>query len=90
MAGTPTFMSTTAVTKISGVRCVLRSITIGTTANGIIDVYNTSSTSSLQATDKIAVIKASTAEQTLNFDVFCNKGVIVKCAAVSKITVVTS
>lgn len=90
MAGVPTFISTTAATKVSGVRCVLRKIVVGTTANGAIDVYNTSSTSSLDATDKVAVLKASVAEQTYDFDIFCKSGVVIKCAAVSKITVVTS
>jgi hypothetical protein len=61
----------------------LRAITINTTAAGTITVYD-----SLTATgNKIATIKASVSEQTLQFDVGFSIGLTIVTGAASDITV---
>lgn len=86
MSGTAKYMATTAATVVSAVPCILKKIVIGTTAAGAIDVYDTSSGTASDALR--AELKSSIVEGTYQFDARFKNGCVVKCAAVSKITVV--
>lgn len=80
-------MATTAATVVSAVPCVLKRIVVGTTANGAITVFDASS-GTASAAQRVE-LKASIAEGQYDIDAKFKNGCVVKCAAVSKITVVT-
>ena len=87
MSGFGTYMATTAAKVISKVPCVLKRIIVGTTANGAIDVYDTSSGTASDALR--SELKASIVENSYKYDMKMINGCVVKCAnAGSKITVV--
>lgn len=79
----PTYISTATTTVVKSGTGVLGSITVGETAAGAITVYdNTAASGTI-----IAVLKASVAEQTFNFDAAFANGCTVVTAGASKVTV---
>jgi hypothetical protein len=72
--------SSTVGTLVRGGPGVLGSITINTTSAHVVRVYDGSTTATTSGT-LIASIKASTAEQTLNYDVSVTKGVVLDVPA---------
>lgn len=75
----PTYIATATTTVIGKGAQMLGSIILGETAAGTITVYN--------GTSIIAVLKASIAEQTFEFNVACPKGLSIVTGAASKLTV---
>ncbi len=69
----------------------LRSLTINTAAAGAIVLYDQAATSTatgcMASSPKIATIKASTAEQTLTYDLALKNGLCITGAAATDITV---
>ena len=86
MAGTAKYMATTAATVVSAVACVLKRIVVGTTAAGAIQVFDAASGTASTAIRE--ELKTSIVENAYEFDARFKNGCVVKCAAVSKITVV--
>ncbi len=63
--------------------CFLHTLTVNTTANGIITIYDNTEASGTV----VAIIKASVSEQTFVYDCHCTNGLTVKTAAASDVTV---
>jgi len=78
-----TYISTATTTTVKDSPGILGSITVGETAAGAITVYDNTAGSGTV----IAVLKASVAEQTFNFDVSFTTGLTIVTAGASKITV---
>ena len=79
-----THISTATTTVVKSGQCVLRYITVNTTAAGTITVYdNTSAVAPV-----VAVIAASVLPQTFRYDAVMTTGITVVTAGASDITVV--
>lgn len=87
-SGYPKYIAAAATTQVATGRCVLKRIIIGETAAGVITVYDATSGSS--ADDIRAVLKASIAEGSYDFDMELKNGCRIITAGASKITVVVS
>lgn len=77
------YISTATTTTLKSGAGVLRSITLGETAAGAITIYDNTAGSGTV----IAVLKASVAEQTFNFDVAFATGLTIVTAGASKLQV---
>lgn len=77
------YISTATTTTLKSGTGVLASITVGETAAGAITVYDNTAGSGTV----IAVLKASVAEQTFNFNVAFGTGLTIVTAGASKIQV---
>lgn len=77
------YISTATTTTVKSGAGVLRSITLGETAAGAITIYDNTAGSGTV----IAVLKASVAEQTFNFDVAFATGLTIVTAGASKLQV---
>ena len=83
---TYTHISTATTTVVSTKPCVLIAIIVNTTAAGAITIDDAVSAT----TPTIGIMKASIAEGTYEYKVFCATGLTIVTAAASDITVVTS
>ena len=77
------YISTATTTTVKSGAGVLKSITIGETAAGAITIYDNTAASGTV----IGVLKASHAEQTLDFSVAFSTGLTIVTAGASKLTV---
>ena len=77
------YISTATTTVVKNGAGHLNSITIGETAAGAITIYDNTAASGTV----IAVLKASIAEQTFEFNAPCVNGITVVTAAASKLQV---
>jgi hypothetical protein len=82
--GTGVHIATATTTAIKSGSGVLHTLTVNTTAAGIVTVYDDTAATGGR---EIAILKASVAEQTFIFDVVFRRGLTIVTAAASDLTV---